>query len=213
MTERYPIAKKTALAGAGLALVALTGCGAEKAASPDSTTVQSSNSVAPQPTQAPETINPDSSEKISGKDTALICKGVARIALSGNQYRVVGNPAVDTTTNKHPLFIEDISSVGITLDTEGDSSKPIQWYDLGGQKVSPTDIPCVEQTIFVHDVMQPSNNRVKVVTTEAQAPKGIVHVNMLALHDHSETSLDHLAIHDFGVQGTVATQEMIEHLG
>lgn len=208
MTERYPMAKAV-VAGSSLALVALTGCGTEKAPAPDSTRVETTA----QPTQSPETHSPDGTEKISGKDSAIICKGVARIALGGNQYRVVGNPAVDTVNNKHPLFVEDISSAGITLGMEADSTKPIQWYNLKGKEVSPSAIPCAEQTIFVHDVMQPSDNNVQVVTTEAHAPEGIVHVNMPALHDRSETDLDHLAIHDFGVQGTVATQEMLEHLG
>lgn len=128
-------------------------------------------------------------EKISGKDTTIICRGIARI------------------------FVYDISPDSVTFMAEPDSAKSVQWHDLSGQEVTATDIPCERQNVYTHQVVQPSNKPVTVVTTSPDEVQGIAHVNMPALlPTNTDSPLHSLVAHDFGVMDPTAAMGMLSHL-
>lgn len=228
MNERYPRVRKNVRRGAAaaLAITALAACGKTGEQPSDAGSAKSSASASPSGEASTSVATPSYStypENSQGKaastgevrsgTSTIICLGVARIAVGGGQYRLVGNPAVDDTHSKHPLFVEDISSAGITLGKEPDSEKPVQWFNSRGVAVGPSDIKCVSEPVFVHEVTQPNGKPVEVVTAQSENPTGTVRLDMRALQHYPNASrIEDLVAHDFGTQSLVASTEMIEHL-
>lgn len=209
MSEKYTATRIIAAGAIGCAVLA--GCGTESATdSPNSATPPSveHSDTAPVPTvsKAPET-SPSALpwDVLSGKGSALVCRGLVVLQVPEG-FRTVANPIIDPTS-KQPLFTENISSAGVTIDKERDSAQPPSWYDLQGNPKTLAELSCKDEVLYTHRVTLPQNNHANVVTTSAHEFTGETRLDIHALQ-----GANGLVDHDFGVEGEVAMTQRLEQL-
>lgn len=207
MSEKYTLPRRVAAGALGLAV--LTGCGTESASNaPDDVTPPSvSHSDAPRTSKPVPEVSPTALPRdiLSGKGSALVCRGLVILRVPEG-FRTVANPILDPAT-KQPLFTENISSTGVTLDTERDSAQAPSWYDLQGNPKTLAELSCKDQVLYTHRVTLPQENHATVVTTSAQEFTGEVRLDIRALQGS-----DGLVDHDFGIEGEVAMTQRLEQL-
>lgn len=209
MSEKYTATRIIAAAAIGGAV--LTGCG-----SGESGSNQVEGKTPPPLTFTPETPQPSKTapevspsalpiDIISGKGSALVCRGLVVLQVPEG-FRTVANPILDPTS-KQPLFLENFSREGVTLDKERDSAQPGSWYDLQGSPKNLADLSCKEQVLYTHSVTLPQENRGIVVTTSSQEFAGVTRLDLDALQGSNG-----LVDHDFGIESEVGMTQRLEQL-
>lgn len=219
MSEKLGAWQKTAI-GVAAGTLALTACGSSKegvnntANSAEATAAQTPPSQLTPPEFTPPAGRPSAPEVspsalprdiLSGKGSALVCRGIAVIQ-APEGFRTVANPIIDPTT-KQVLFTEDASSAGITVDAERDSDQAAAWYNLQGDPHTLAGIPCKNQTIYTHNVTPPAGKGVTVVTTSPSEFSGTTRLDLHALQGPNG-----LVDQDFGIESQVAMTERLEQL-
>lgn len=208
MSEKYTTTRIIAAGAVGCAVLA--GCGTESAPQgPDATTppsIHHSDTATPTTPKAPE-VTPSALpwDVLSGKGSALVCRGLVVLQIPEG-FRTVANPILDPTS-KQPLFVENISSAGVTLDKERDSAQPPSWYDLEGNPKTLAELSCKDEVLYTHRVTLPQNNHANVITT---SPHGFAGETRLDIH--ALQGSDGLVDHDFGPEGEVAMTQRLEQL-
>lgn len=209
MSEKYTATRIIAAGAIGCAVLA--GCGAESAHdNPNTATPPSvSHSDASTTTVGPKV--PEASPSalpwdiLSGKGSALVCRGLVVLQVPEG-FRTVANPILDPAS-KQPLFTENISSAGVTIDKERDSAQPPSWYDLQGNPKTLAELSCEDEVLYTHRVTLPQNNHANVITTSPHEFTGETRLDIHALQ-----GANGLVDHDFGIEGEIAMTQRLEQL-